>query len=111
VGGQLLVVRRRQAALRVLVFLAALGAGLGAWGSTVVTAGRRFHLQLWNVLFVLLVQVPLCALLIGHYGVLGGGWTEFARYLLSAAFFTAVGVRVYRDRAASAPRAGNWNGS
>ncbi|HET7600649.1 MAG TPA: hypothetical protein VFK09_10165 [Gemmatimonadales bacterium] len=70
--------------------------GLGAFGSTVVLAGRRFHLQLANVIVALLVQVPLCILLVPRYAIFGAGWAEFGKLVVTTVFLHVVGFRAYR---------------
>jgi O-antigen/teichoic acid export membrane protein len=73
---------------------------LGARGSLIITAARNFELQLWNILLVTAAQIPLCWWLIGRQGLAGAGWSEFARYAISATFLALAGMAVFRERAA-----------
>jgi O-antigen/teichoic acid export membrane protein len=70
--------------------------GLAAWGSTILSAGRKFNLQLLNVVVMVALQVPVCYVLIRWYGVVGAGWAELVRYAASTLFFLAAGAVVYR---------------
>lgn len=71
---------------------------LATFGSAVLTAGRMFRLQLWNVVLMLVGQIPVCYYLIGRWGAPGAGWAEFIRYALFTVFLHLVGVFVYRRR-------------
>jgi O-antigen/teichoic acid export membrane protein len=77
--------------------------GLAAWGSTLLMAARRFRLQLWNILIVVAVQIPLCYVLIGPWGILGAGWSEFGRYGTSAVFQALAGLVVFEAVKRAAP--------
>ncbi|HSJ31764.1 MAG TPA: oligosaccharide flippase family protein [Longimicrobiales bacterium] len=78
--------------------------GLGAYGATVLSAGRHFRLQLWNVVIMLAMQVGLCYFLIGRLGVMGAAWAEVVRYVGSTAFLTLAAHFVIRSRYRAAPR-------
>jgi O-antigen/teichoic acid export membrane protein len=80
--------------------------GVGAWGVTIIMAGRRFNLQLAFVGAILATQVPLAVVLISRGGLAGAGWSEFIRYVLSAVFLVGLGAYVYRtERRQDPPRA------
>jgi O-antigen/teichoic acid export membrane protein len=85
--------------------------GLGAYGSTILTAGRRFSLQLWNIVVVVLAQLPLCFILIGAAGTWGAGWSEVGRFAVSALYLIVAGVAVHRRAAGVWRTQGekNWN--
>jgi len=87
------------AALPVMMLLGAsvAVASIGAFGSTVITAGRRFQLTLVNVLVALAVQVPLCWLLVPRMGVMGAAWAECGKYVATATFLYIVGRRAFRS--------------
>lgn len=70
--------------------------GLGAYGSTILLAGRRFHLHLWNISVVVAVQLPICYVLIRSAGVWGAGWSEVIRYSVSAVFLAVGGYIVHK---------------
>lgn len=70
--------------------------GLAGFGSTVLSAGRMFRLQLLNVAVMVLAQIPVCYYLIAGWGVSGAGWAEFVRYTLATAFLHLVGLRAFR---------------
>lgn len=83
--------------MTVMALGVALG-GLGAFGSTVLLASRRFDLQLYNIVVGVLVQLPTCLLLVGRYGAVGAGWSEVIRFAACALYFAAAGAWVYRRR-------------
>jgi O-antigen/teichoic acid export membrane protein len=91
-------------AVPVMVTLAAgiAVAALATHGSMVLMAGRRFGLQLVNIVVAVVVQVPLCYLLIRPLGAEGAGWSEVARLAASTAFLAAMGAVVYRAQSAGA---------
>jgi len=70
--------------------------GLAAYGSTVLSAGRHFTLQLANVVLALAVQVPGCILSVPHFGIHGAAWAEFGKFGVTTIFLHAAGRRVYR---------------
>jgi O-antigen/teichoic acid export membrane protein len=77
--------------------------GLAAFGSTVAAAGRRFTVQLANVVVALLVQVPLCWLLVPRLGVAGAAWSELGKFLATTIFLHWSGRRIYRTLVSSQP--------
>ncbi len=85
--------------------------GLGAYGSTVLTAARRFSLQLWNIVVVVLAQLPLCFVLIGAAGAWGAGWSEVGRFAVSALYLVMAGAAVHRRAARTWKTHGerDWN--
>ncbi|MCI0433822.1 MAG: hypothetical protein L0271_09230, partial [Gemmatimonadetes bacterium] len=70
--------------------------GLGAYGSTILSAGRQFRLQLWNIVIVVAAQLPICYVLIRSAGVWGAGWSEVIRYGVSTAFLAVGGYIVHK---------------
>lgn len=75
--------------------------GLGAWGTTIMMAARRFQLQAAFVAIMLVTQMPLAIILIDRYGLAGAAWSEFIKYAFSALLLSAIGYHVLR----SGPRA------
>jgi O-antigen/teichoic acid export membrane protein len=70
--------------------------GMAAFGSTVLSAGRRFSLQLAIVLVGSVVQIVGCLLWVPRSGPLGAAWAELARYAVSTVLLIFVGRNVYR---------------
>jgi O-antigen/teichoic acid export membrane protein len=85
------------ASLMILLGVGVAMSGIGAFGSTVLAAGRRFRLQLLTAVVGLLIQLPACALLVPSMGLWGAAWAEFARFVGSGVFLQAVGWLVFRD--------------
>ncbi|CAN5653056.1 N/A [soil metagenome] len=83
--------------LMVVMSLGVSVGGLGAYGALVVSAGRRFTLQLYNVIVMVVLQLIVCYALIGSYGTTGAAWSEFLRYAGSAAFLLISGWVVYHS--------------
>lgn len=82
--------------------------GIAAFGSAVIAAGRRFRLQLVTALVGLIVQVPVCFLLVPRLGLTGAAWAEFGRFAISGLFVHAAGWQIYqRLRAQAKERASN----
>jgi O-antigen/teichoic acid export membrane protein len=77
--------------------------GFGAYGGIVLAAGRRFSLQLCNVILMVALQLVVSWVLIGRYGVLGAGWSELIRYAASALFLLVSGLLVMNARQRTAP--------
>ena len=83
--------------------------GLAAYGSTVLSAGRRFTLQLASVVVGLLVQVPGCILAIPHFGLSGAAWVELGRFGVTTVFVQAAGRSVYQGLRHSARSRSEWS--
>jgi len=60
---------------------------LGAFGISVLYAGRKFKTQAILIGFTLLVQLPVAWILIERYGIWGAAWADLVRY---AVFMLAV---------------------
>lgn len=73
--------------------------GAGAWGTTMMMAGRRFNLQLTFVGAIILLQVPAALLLITRFGPLGAAWSEFAKYTMAAVLLGLLGRHAVRTHA------------
>jgi O-antigen/teichoic acid export membrane protein len=84
------------APLMVIMFAGAALGGFGAFGTLVLSAGRHFMAQLWNVVFMVVLQLVVCYALINRMGVAGAAWAELIRYSAAAAFLCCVGVFLYR---------------
>ena len=70
--------------------------GLATFGSTVLSAGRRFTLQLANVVIALAVQIPACLLAVPLMGAPGAAWAEFSKFGATTMFLEVTGRRVYK---------------
>ena len=79
---------------------------LATHGSIVLMAGRRFGLQLANIVLAVVVQVPLCWLLVRPLGAGGAAWSEVARTAASAVFLAVMGTAVYRAQSRGSVRQG-----
>ncbi|EKD82344.1 MAG: polysaccharide biosynthesis protein [uncultured bacterium] len=77
--------------------------GLCVFGFMVIVAGRMFRLQFLNILVTIAIQIPLSFYLIKNYGLLGAGWAEFSKTMVSMLFFIIAGYLAYisskRERA------------
>jgi O-antigen/teichoic acid export membrane protein len=82
----------------VTMSVALIVSSLAAFGSTVLTAGRRLWLQCANIVVATVVQVPALYVLIGAGGVLGAAWAEVLRTVAAVLFLTLAGMIIFRRR-------------
>lgn len=81
-----------------------LGVALGSltmYGSIAISASRHFYLQLLNIGVAMVVQVPVCLVLVPRYGVLGAAWAELIRFVCFVVVLGAAGMMVMARRRAA----------
>jgi O-antigen/teichoic acid export membrane protein len=84
--------------------------GLAAYGATVLAAARRFWLQLGNITVAVLVQLPLCMILIPRMGIMGAGVAEVMKYIVATIYLASAGYFVLASARSGvrAERAPEW---
>jgi O-antigen/teichoic acid export membrane protein len=71
--------------------------GFSVFGFMVIVAGRMFKLQLINIIVTVAVQIPLCYFLIKKFGLMGAGWADFSKTMVSMSFLIIAGFVAYKS--------------
>jgi hypothetical protein len=71
---------------------------VASFGAIVVGAARAFYWQLANIVLALLLQLPVCSMMIPGSGSLAAAWTEVIRNACGCAFLTGAGYLLFIRR-------------